>query len=73
MVEIKDGRIISAAITDCRTRYSCDVIAHLVPQVVARQSQEIDNVSGATQSADAFYGAITAALASAKPEPVKAP
>jgi uncharacterized protein with FMN-binding domain len=70
-LEIKDGRIISAVISRCQTRYSCDVISHLVPQVVARQSADVDTVSGATQSADSFYGAVVAALASAKPEPVK--
>jgi uncharacterized protein with FMN-binding domain len=38
----------------------------LVPQVVARQSAEVDYVSGATVSSDAFYYAVTQALAQAK-------
>jgi uncharacterized protein with FMN-binding domain len=71
-VEIKDGRIVSAVISDCRTRYSCDVIDMIIPQVVTRQSADVDTVSGATQSADAFYGAVMSALARAKPDPAKA-
>jgi uncharacterized protein with FMN-binding domain len=70
-VEIKGGRIVSAYVSQCQTRYSCDVIDKIIPQVVARQSADVDTVSGATQSADAFYWAVTAALASAKPEAAK--
>jgi uncharacterized protein with FMN-binding domain len=65
-VIIEGGRIASAAISQCRTRYSCSVIDRLPPQVAQRQSPEVDYVSGATQSADAFYGAVVEALAKAK-------
>ena len=65
-VEIKDGRIIAASITQCLTRYSCSWISHLPPQVVARQSADVDYVSGATQSSNAFYQAIAEALTKAK-------
>ncbi len=65
-VEIKDGRIISATITECLTRYSCSWIAELPPQVLARQSPETDYVSGATQSTNAFYYAVVQALSKAK-------
>lgn len=65
-VEIKDGRIIAASITQCLTRYSCSWIAGLPPQVLARQNAEVDYVSGATQSSNAFYTAIVEALAKAK-------
>ncbi len=65
-VVIEGGRIASAAISQCRTRYSCDVIDKLIPQVAQRQSPEVDYVSGATQSADAFYGAVVEALSKAK-------
>jgi uncharacterized protein with FMN-binding domain len=37
-----------------------------VPQVVARQSPNVDYVSGATQSVDAFYWAVIDALSKAK-------
>jgi uncharacterized protein with FMN-binding domain len=65
-VEVKDGRIVSATITQCLTRYSCSWIADLPGQVVKRQSPEVDIVSGATQSTDAFYSAVVEALSKAK-------
>ena len=65
-VVIEHGRITSAEITQCGTRYSCDWIEKLPPQVVSRQSPEVDFVSGASESADAFYYAIVEALAQAK-------
>jgi uncharacterized protein with FMN-binding domain len=65
-VRIEGGRIIHAGIERCETRWSCDLVAHLPGQVIKRQSAEVDFVSGATQSGDAFYGAIVNALAQAK-------
>jgi uncharacterized protein with FMN-binding domain len=65
-VVIEGGRIASATISQCRTRYSCSVIDRLPPQVAQRQSPDVDYVSGATQSADAFYGAVVSALNKAK-------
>lgn len=65
-VMIEGGRIASAIISQCRTRYSCSVIDRLPPQVARRQSPDVDYVSGATQSADAFYGAVVEALNKAK-------
>jgi uncharacterized protein with FMN-binding domain len=65
-VRIENGRIIHAGIERCNTRWTCDLVAHLPRQVVERQSAEVDYVTGATQSGDAFYGGIVAALAQAK-------
>ncbi|MEO7271640.1 MAG: FMN-binding protein [Vicinamibacterales bacterium] len=65
-VEVRDGRIVSATIAQCLTRYSCSWISPLPPQVVARQSPETDYVSGATQSTNAFYYAVVDALSKAK-------
>jgi uncharacterized protein with FMN-binding domain len=65
-VVIGGGRILSATISQCRTRYSCSVIEKLPPQGALRQSPDVDYVSGATQGADAFYGAVVAALGKAK-------
>ena len=65
-VVIEGGRIASATISQCRTRYSCSVIDKLIPQVAQRQSPDVDYVSGATQSADAFYEAVVEALGKAK-------
>jgi len=65
-VEIKAGRIMSAWISICATQYSCSWIDSLPGQVVARQSPEVDFVSGATQSTNAFYYAVVQALRKAK-------
>ncbi len=65
-VVIENGRIASATIAQCLTRYSCSVIAKLPPQVAERQSPEVDYVSGATQSTNAFYYAVVEALGQAK-------
>ena len=65
-VVIEAGRITSAYISQCWTRYSCSWVAHLQGQVVTRQSPEVDWVSGATQSVNAFYYAVVQALSKAK-------
>jgi uncharacterized protein with FMN-binding domain len=65
-VVIAGGRITSATIAQCLTRYSCNVIVMLPPEVLQRQSAEVDYVSGATQSATAFYYAVVEALGKAK-------
>jgi uncharacterized protein with FMN-binding domain len=65
-VTISGGQITSAVISQCRTRYPCAVIDTLPPEVAQRQSPDVDYVSGATQSADAFYEAVAAALDKAR-------
>ncbi len=65
-VVIENGRIASASISQCYTRYPCSWITALPPQVAQRQSPEVDYVSGATQSTNAFYYAVIEALAKAK-------
>lgn len=65
-IVIEGGRIASAAIAQCYTRYPCTWIEHAPEQVVARQSIKVDYVSGATQSVDAFKEAVAEALAKAK-------
>ncbi len=61
-VVIQGGRIISADITNCQTRYSCDVIENLPAKVITRQKAKFDTVGGATESAYAYYGAVYWAL-----------
>jgi uncharacterized protein with FMN-binding domain len=65
-LEIKNGRIISAFISECLTQYSCSWISALPAQVISRQSPDVDFVSGATQSTNAFYYAVADALKKAK-------
>lgn len=61
-VVIEAGRIVSAEITDCQTRYSCDVIEKLPAKTVSRQKAKFDTVGGATESAYAYFGAVYWAL-----------
>jgi len=61
-VVIEAGKIISAEITDCQTRYSCDIIESLPPKTVSRQKAKFDHVGGATESAYAYFGAVYWAL-----------
>ena len=65
-VMIKDGKIVGAVISECLTQYSCSWISMLPQQVLDRQSAEVDFVSGATQSTNAFYYAVLNALKKAK-------
>ena len=62
-VVIQAGKIASAEIAQCRTRYSCSVIRTTPPEMVAKQDAEtLSNVTGATQSVDAYYFAVKEAL-----------
>ena len=65
-VVVKHGRIATATISSCETRYSCDWLDPILPQVVTRQSAFVDYVSGATDSTDAFSAAVTDALLKAQ-------
>lgn len=65
-VRVEGGRIVVAKISECDTKYSCNVIEALPPEVAQRQSVELDHVSGATESADAFCAAVVEALSKAK-------
>lgn len=64
-VIVQGGKIVSAEITQCGTRYPCSKIAALPGQVVAQQGGTVDLVSGATDSSEAYQGAIRNALAKA--------
>ena len=69
-VVIKNGRIVEAGILTCDTRYPCDVIDPLIQQPVERQSPDVDYMSHATESSDAYYDALVAALEAAlEPSP----
>ena len=62
---ISGGRIVSARISDCETRYPCSFIDKAPGQVVERQSPAVDLVAGCTQSIYAFYYAVVEALSKA--------
>jgi uncharacterized protein with FMN-binding domain len=65
-VVIRDGRIVEAGIVTCDTRYPCSVIDPLIHQPVERQSPDVDYMSHATESSDAYYYALVAALENAR-------
>jgi uncharacterized protein with FMN-binding domain len=62
----KNDRIVSAAIEQCLTRYSCSWIEELPGQAVSRNTCDVDMISGATQSSEAFSDAVLEALTKAK-------
>jgi uncharacterized protein with FMN-binding domain len=64
---IQGGRITTVQITRATTSYPTSRIAALPGQVVARQSAQVDLVTGATLSARAFQQAVAQALAQAQP------
>jgi uncharacterized protein with FMN-binding domain len=64
-VTIQSGRIASVTISSVTTQYPVARISSLAAQVVARQSSKVDNISGATYSAQAFSLAVQAALSKA--------
>ncbi len=64
-VVVKDGKIASAAVSRCGTRYPCSDVNPLIKQVLSRQSAPVDYVSGATDSSKAYTEAVKNALAQA--------
>jgi uncharacterized protein with FMN-binding domain len=65
-VTILNGRITSVAITGLTIHYPHNILNALPPEVVARQSSQVDLISGATDSSLAFRQAIAQALSKAK-------
>lgn len=65
-VVIENGRIVGSGVARCATRYPCDVIDLILLQPVQRQSPDVDKVSRATESADAYYYGLVEALKKAE-------
>lgn len=65
-VVISGGKIISAAVTSCQTRYPCSDVLPLVNAVVSQQAVPVNHVSGATDSSTAYKQAVSAALSQAR-------
>jgi uncharacterized protein with FMN-binding domain len=61
-VTISGGRITAVSLTRVATEYPASAIAGLPAQVVATQSAQVNGVTGATYSAQAFRAAVQAAL-----------
>jgi uncharacterized protein with FMN-binding domain len=64
-VVVQGGRIASVTITQSTLQYPLRDIAGLPAQVVQRQSAQVDTVSRATYSSQAFRGAVAQALSKA--------
>jgi len=64
-VVVQGGKIVSAAITSCQTRYPCSYITSLTGQVVSRQGPPVNLISGATDSSTAYKQAVANALSKA--------
>lgn len=64
-VTVQEGRIVSAAITGGSTQYPLSRIAALPGRVLAHQSAEVDRITGATYSVQAYRQAVQQALAQA--------
>jgi uncharacterized protein with FMN-binding domain len=65
-VNIEEGKITNAGIATCETRYPCSVINHILLQPVELQGPDVDRVSRATESGDAYYYGLVAALENAE-------
>jgi uncharacterized protein with FMN-binding domain len=61
-VVVQGGRITSVDITRSTLQYPLRVIANLPDEVVQRQSPQVDIVSRATYSSQAFRQAVSQAL-----------
>ncbi|HEY7270260.1 MAG TPA: FMN-binding protein [Dehalococcoidia bacterium] len=61
-VVVKDGKIVSANVSRCLTRYACSYVDPLVKEMVSRQAVPVSHISGATDSSQAYKQAVSAAL-----------
>jgi uncharacterized protein with FMN-binding domain len=64
-VVVQGGRIVSADVSRCATRYPCSRISSLTGETVQRQAAPVNYVSGATDSSNAYKAAVRNALAQA--------
>jgi uncharacterized protein with FMN-binding domain len=69
-VTIRHGGIVAVGIATCATRYPCYVIDEILQQPLFRQSPDVDRVSRATESSDAYSDAVWQALQKAEAQPV---
>jgi uncharacterized protein with FMN-binding domain len=65
-VRIENGMIIESGVATCETRYPCSVIDNIILQPVDLQGPDVDRVSRATESGDAYYYGLVMALQNAE-------
>ena len=64
-VVIQGGKIVSAKVSRCQTRYPCSDVSPLVNEVLSIQKAPVHHVSGASDSSRAYTQAVSNALAQA--------
>jgi uncharacterized protein with FMN-binding domain len=64
-VVIQGGKIVSADVSGCGTRYPCSDVNPLIDEVVRIQASPVHYMSGATDSSRAYTQAVQSALAQA--------
>ncbi|MBL8981068.1 MAG: FMN-binding protein, partial [Gemmatimonadetes bacterium] len=65
-IEIVGQKVVYAEISRCMTRWPCSIVERLPAQVIERQTADVDIISGATASSDAFYMAVLDALSTSR-------
>lgn len=65
-VVITGGKLVSASVSACLTRYSCSEVNPLIREALQRQGVPVNHVSGATDSSNAYKQAVAAALSKSK-------
>jgi uncharacterized protein with FMN-binding domain len=65
-VTVNGGQVASVEVTHATTFFPANAVNPLIPEVLARQSEQLDVVSGATGSSQAFQGAVQQALGKAR-------
>lgn len=65
-IEIVGQKVVYAEISRCLTRWPCSIVERLPAQVIERQTADVDIISGATASSDAFYMAVLDALSTSR-------
>jgi uncharacterized protein with FMN-binding domain len=65
-LEIVGQKVVYAEISRCLTRWPCTIVERLPAQVIDRQTADVDIITGATASSDAFYMAVLDAFSTSR-------
>ncbi len=65
-IEVAGEKVVYAEISRCMTRWPCTLVERLPGQVIERQTADVDIITGATASSDAFYLAVLDAFSTAR-------
>ena len=65
-IEVVGQKVVYAEISRCLTRWPCTIVERLPAQVIDRQTADVDIITGATASSDAFYMAVLDAFSTSR-------